>query len=216
MQPSAYPAGRRGNVLLRAFRACALVLSVNRPRIIDCGSNVGLSLLWFKRQYPESRILAFELDPQAFAMLQCNVAQFGWSDVELRNQAVLDKAGTVDFYVDPQQPASVLSSVHPGCGLRAVRPVEAVQLSQFLTEEVDLLKLDIEGAEHAGKLARVREIILEYHHNLQSSEEDRLSHTLRLLEGHGFGYELSSYLARPFAPRRFSCVMLYAYRKSVC
>lgn len=33
----------------------------SRPRIVDCGSNASLSPLWFKRQYPESRILAFEL-----------------------------------------------------------------------------------------------------------------------------------------------------------
>lgn len=302
VQQSAYPAGRRGSLLRRAFRAGVLLVSVanralfileqfpvgvrgeilrsflrlqwhhflrklnpsrqysverlfgrpfatadhlslvgmfdcmflereyefrarhGRPRIVDCGSNVGLSLLWFKRQYPESRILAFEPDLAAFAMLQRNAAQFGWQDVELHNQAVLDKAGTVDFYVDPQQPASVLSSVHPGCGLRTVRPVEAVPLSSFITEQVDLLKLDIEGAEHAvleelaqaGKLPLVREIILEYHHHLQGGEEDRFSHMLRLLEDHGFGYELSSYPARPFQPRRFSCVMVYAYRKSAC
>jgi len=34
--------------------------TTDRPRIIDCGSNVGLSLLSFKRRYPRSRIVELE------------------------------------------------------------------------------------------------------------------------------------------------------------
>ena len=33
------------------------------PRIIDCGSNIGMSVLYFKHVYPEARIVGFEPDP---------------------------------------------------------------------------------------------------------------------------------------------------------
>src|SRR5688572_8635835 len=33
------------------------------PQIIDCGANIGLSVIYFKRLFPAARITAFEADP---------------------------------------------------------------------------------------------------------------------------------------------------------
>src|ERR1700693_4874079 len=38
------------------------------PLIIDCGSNIGMSILYFKRRYPKARIIGFEPDPATFDM----------------------------------------------------------------------------------------------------------------------------------------------------
>src|SRR5688572_20822569 len=35
----------------------------NAPKIIDCGANIGLSVIYFKRLYPAAKIVAFEADP---------------------------------------------------------------------------------------------------------------------------------------------------------
>jgi hypothetical protein len=40
------------------------------PLIIDCGSNIGMSILNFKTQYPKSRIIAFEPDNSNFEILK--------------------------------------------------------------------------------------------------------------------------------------------------
>src|SRR5690349_14366069 len=32
------------------------------PRIIDCGANIGLSVIFFKRTFPSAKIIAFEPD----------------------------------------------------------------------------------------------------------------------------------------------------------
>jgi hypothetical protein len=40
--------------------------SSSYPFIIDCGSNIGLSIIYFKRQYPNARIIGFEPDPMIF------------------------------------------------------------------------------------------------------------------------------------------------------
>ncbi|HKZ65867.1 MAG TPA: hypothetical protein VJ111_05915, partial [Chitinophagaceae bacterium] len=43
--------------------------SKKNPYIIDCGSNIGMSILYFKSLYPEARILGFEADPYIFSFL---------------------------------------------------------------------------------------------------------------------------------------------------
>ena len=67
------------------------------PRIIDCGANIGLSVIYFKRLHPESRITAFEPDPQIFSVLKDNIRQCGYADVELVNKAVWTEAATLEF-----------------------------------------------------------------------------------------------------------------------
>ena len=44
------------------------------PTIIDCGSNIGLGLLRFKEQYPQSDIHAFEADDLICNILNKNIA----------------------------------------------------------------------------------------------------------------------------------------------
>jgi hypothetical protein len=98
--------------------------------------------------------------------------------------------------------------------------VEAVRLSEFVREEVDFLKMDIEGAEaevleelaEADKLRLVREMVIEYHHHIDPGE-DHLGATLRLLEQNGFGYEIAAYPERPMRRERFLDLLVYAYRK---
>jgi len=36
------------------------------PVIIDCGSNYGVSILWFKKNYPDAKIVGVEADPAVF------------------------------------------------------------------------------------------------------------------------------------------------------
>jgi len=42
-------------------------------RIIDCGSNIGLSLLFFKAVYPNSQVMAFEPEPNCFKVASENL-----------------------------------------------------------------------------------------------------------------------------------------------
>jgi len=47
------------------------------PLIIDAGANIGLSLIYFKRLYPQARIIAYEPDNSIFKLLESNVRM--WS-----------------------------------------------------------------------------------------------------------------------------------------
>ena len=60
------------------------------PEIIDCGSNIGISILNFKKIFPTSIIKAFEPDPVTFSILEKNIRENNLSNVSLYNYALSD------------------------------------------------------------------------------------------------------------------------------
>jgi FkbM family methyltransferase len=143
----------------------------SEPRILDCGANLGLASLSFKRLHPRARITAFEADPALAAMARDNLKTNGAADVEVVHAAVWTHDGTLDFHcegADSGAIAGLAGEGQPGSG--PVRTVPCVRLRDLLEREpVDLLKLDIEGAEApvladcAGALGQVRALIAEIH-----------------------------------------------------
>lgn len=172
---------------LHAFRS-----TKPAPRIIDCGANVGIVTLYYKRTFPSSRVTAFEADPDIARMLALNVSENKLSQVDVVAAAVWIENGDVTFAKEGADSGSVATEYHGGASPRV--PVPAIRLRDFLAREdqVDLLKLDIEGAEHRvladaePELHRVRAIAMELHefdgHNRRSPA------TLGLLERNGFRY----------------------------
>ena len=111
---------------------------------------------------------------------------------------------------------STLRERHGGPGV----DVPARRLSEFISSEVDLLKVDIEGAEEivmtelasSGMLSRVKRLHLEYHHHIEDSA-DKLSQMLKLIEENGFGYQLRTDATPWPAERTFQDISIYCYRK---
>jgi len=196
------------------------VAGVARPLIFDCGSNIGLALLYFKRLYPEARVVAFEPSATTFEVLARNVVVNGLQDVELHNVALHEAAGELRFYEDPAQPGSGKNSLRTERTGGRPSIVNARPLSEFVCERVDFLKMDIEGAEEgvlaelaqSGKLKLVQQMVIEYHHHI-NPREDRLSRLLGLLEDNGFGYQLRVPPVQPFSRESFQDLLIYAYQK---
>ncbi len=176
------------------------------PRILDCGANVGLSSLYFKRMYPNARITAFEADPAIAAVLSGNLTRNGFGDVEVVSAAVWTRGGSLAFRSEGSDSGGV-EEVSPGLVGRSVK-VPAVRLRDLLEREsVDLLKLDIEGAEEAvlsdcePVLGNVSALVMELH-------EFRRAHrstpaVLELLSRAGFTYALDDLAPNPDrAPKR--------------
>jgi len=135
------------------------------PRVIvDLGSNVGASLIYFRLCYPYARLIGVEADPVTFKRLQRNVAQF--HGIEVVNAAVARESGMMPFL--RYSGSSWANSLIPlwertGQGHIAGRP-----LRRYGLMSVDLLKMDIEGAEwqvlpNFRQLDKVRTIIGEIH-----------------------------------------------------
>jgi len=86
-----------------------------------------------------------------------------------------------------------------GPGARRI-VVEGAVLSSYIGErQIDLLKMDIEGAEEqvlretaiAGVLRNVREIAVEYHHNLEEGSS-RFASFLQLFQDAGYHYQIDA------------------------
>ncbi len=192
------------------------------PTIVDCGSNIGLAVLYFKRRFPRATVLAFEPDPTTFDVLTANVRENDLRGVRLLNQAVYDGREELELYGDQGTPGSPQASTRSERIGGATTRVPATRLSDHISGAVDFLKLDVEGAERvviedlerAGKLASIKRMAIEYHHHLDL-DEDALAAMLSALERGGFGYQLEARLDRApgLRTRHFQNVLVYAYRK---
>jgi len=174
-----------------------------RPVVFDCGANIGVATLFFKWVYPEAEIHAFEPDPATFAALSENVARNRLSNVHLYNVALADSPGRLDLFVPTGSKGSVLTSMCGGrlAGLEVTRvEVQAVMLSTCIGRRpVDFLKMDVEGVEEsvlselagADALCFVREMAVEYHHNI-AQEVSRLDSFLHVLTRNGYRYQVDA------------------------
>jgi FkbM family methyltransferase len=190
------------------------------PVIIDCGSNIGMAIVYFKGLYPLCQVLAFEPDPVSFRVLEENVRLNGFENVALVNRALHHSKGSIQFYSDPRHPGSLVQSIwRENMKYADVRQVETALLSDYIDGAIDFLKMDIEGAEEGvmqslvknDKLRLVREMVIEYHHHLTAGN-DRLGVFLSMLEEAGFAYQIKTWLTPPFQKGEFQSVLVYAYR----
>lgn len=179
------------------------------PVIIDAGSNIGIGTIFFKLLYPQAKIWCFESDPNSFALLKKNVLQNCLRDVTLINAALASKPGIIEFYgqIDSKTPYSCGNSIIQSWGeQRSIYDPEylqqntikvtAVQLSNYINEEIDFLKLDIEGAERqvleelGDKLNLVKEIFMEIHCSQDPKFLNHLSSILAILKKYSFHFDI--------------------------
>ena len=50
------------------------------PRILDCGANIGLASIYFRRRYPRAKLTAFEADPRLASICRRNLAVHASAD----------------------------------------------------------------------------------------------------------------------------------------
>jgi FkbM family methyltransferase len=192
----------------------------NKPKIIDCGANIGLSIIYFKYLYPEARITGFEPDPDIFEMLKRNLQSCDHADINLYNCAVWSKNTTLSFQPD----GSVGGRVVNDSSKKSVIKVEAVRLRDFLDEPLDFLKIDIEGSEYqvlrdcGDRLNNIQNLFVEYHGGVHDSHD--LHDVLRIISSAGFRYHIKESwpINHPFIKdtRRstyYSLLNIFAYRR---
>jgi FkbM family methyltransferase len=195
------------------------------PLILDCGANIGLATIYFKWLYPDSEIHAFEPDLDTFNLLKKNIELNNYQNVYLYNAAVSDFNGTLDFYIDKSRPGSlVMSTIYDRLPKDKIE-VDSISLSDFINGKlngrtVDLLKMDIEGAEHTvlnkiiqcNQLNRFNEVILEYHHNI-GNEDSKLGNLLAEFEKSGFKYQIEAENLNLYQKNQFQDLLIYFYKK---
>lgn len=170
-------------------------------RVLDCGANIGLSVIYLKELYPDARITAFEPDEKNFELLSKNVAARSYKNIELRKEAIWIANTEIEFSED----ASMSSRIEES-GVTGVRKVKAIRLKDLLTDKVDFLKIDIEGAEFKvlsdieEKLDVINNMFIEYHGLYNQQEE--LTQIFQILTRAGFNYyikEAQAIYEHPFS-----------------
>lgn len=142
--------------------------ALHPPRfILDLGAHVGTAVAFFKLRYPDAVIHAVEPDPDTFARLRANVDQF--AGVTLTQAAIAGARGTAFLHTGAGSLASTLRPLATAPRAVAVQTVTIDELLDRLGwDHVDVMKLDIEGAEYEAlaacrSLERVRIVIGEMH-----------------------------------------------------
>jgi FkbM family methyltransferase len=175
------------------------------PRILDCGANIGLATLYFKRQLPGARVTAYEADPELCKVLSENLRVNHAEDVNVVNAALWTSDGQVVFRCDGADSGKI--EALPAAAIDGtLQTVPSIRLRDVLTAEgvVDLLKLDIEGAEDAvladcePVLDRVNAIILDLHEfDPGTRQAPRILDRLTRL---GFTYAAAELVSQPWRP----------------
>lgn len=138
--------GRDHGVLIERFYQ-KILTSGKRPLIIDCGANIGASVIWFTARYPEAHVLAVEPAPDNFSLLERNCTGL---DVDLRKAGI----GATD---------GISHLADAGWGTMAYRTVETEQgpeiamvtMASLLASKPEdrfvpfILKIDVEGGEES-------------------------------------------------------------------
>lgn len=152
------------------------------PIIIDCGSNIGISILYFKNKYPHAKILAFEPHKHNVEILKENISSNNLNDVVIVDKAVSHlSCDSCDFWGDFSENGDTLGGTinkeYSNQSNLVKSKVNSVCLSEYITEEIDLLKLDVEGVEDSvlleieHKLYLVDRIHIEVHFKKFSTKE---------------------------------------------
>ncbi|MBS1799895.1 MAG: FkbM family methyltransferase [Acidobacteria bacterium] len=154
---------------------CAMINSLykdtlasgRQPLILDCGSNIGASVLWFASRYPKAHIVAVEPAPDNFDLLRQNCAHL---DVDLRQAGVAAGDGFARL-TDPGEGSLAYRTVPAGpeSGLATFSLATLLGSKPSSKYAPFLLKLDIEGAEKplfdgdCSAIAQFPVIIMEPH-----------------------------------------------------
>jgi len=190
-------------------------------RIIDAGANMGMAMLFFKLVAPDCHVTCFEPDAGNCDLIKANVRDNGLRDVTVCHAALSDSDGTVTMHAnaaligDTAQSLSRTFRESLADAPREIRTYEvpALSLKPFLDDPVDILKLDVEGAEGrvigslGDSLRDVACVLMEYHY---LRDGNGLQDIIGELEAAGHDFRLEA--PDGLVSREGYTAMLFAHR----
>ena len=143
--------------------------------ILDCGGNIGCAAVYFANKYPAAQIYSVEPEKNNFRLLEYNT--FLYKNVHPINSALWDKSAFVG--VEKEDDLNELAftvfetTAENPEALRTITVAKLLAASGF--EEIDILKIDIEGAEKEvfaapdvdEWLPKVKVLIIELHDRMK-------------------------------------------------
>lgn len=149
---------------------CTRIISPGMT-VLDVGAHIGyFTRLFAKMVGAQGKVYAFEPHPENVRLLRGNVSPF--SNVVILNKAVSDKKGIGNLFVSPSTKSSSHSLFRQQHTITSAR-IEVVTLDEFWEEigrpQIDLIKMDIEGAE-PNALKGARGLFCQHEHIILITE----------------------------------------------
>jgi FkbM family methyltransferase len=159
----------------------------SRPTVIDCGANKGEFSSYVSKEF-NAISYGFEPDPRLFSNL---IEQDGISYYQL---AVGSRDGTVRLNLGNENCSSIK---YTESSSQEFVNVKIISLENFCNEmkigPIDLLKVDIEGAEldlfenfSDEYLKTIRQITIEFHDHLNKGDIPRIKSIIKKMKENGF------------------------------
>ena len=157
--------------------------------IVDAGAHIGMASISFALKYPAARIIAIEPEPSNFAALVRNTAPYKM--VTPIQAALWSQDGEVTLGPSNAHPKGALQIVPNGS-----QKVRAITMETAMREggldSIDLLKVDIEGAEievfeACPWIANVQVIAIELHDRVRPGCTTAVQHAAKDLSCHPAG-----------------------------
>jgi FkbM family methyltransferase len=171
-----------------AYHIAPSLLPADNVRVVvDCGANIGITLLFLAARYPYATILSIEPHPENFALLKANVAQVS-RILPIRACVTGTAQSAVRFTADQVAWGNHIATESHGVLVPAITIDKLCEQNGI--EKIDLLKLDIESAEeqvleNGTFLGRTEHIIIELHgdYGFQCFQRDIAPYGLVAQEG---------------------------------
>lgn len=165
---------------------------------IDVGANIGVySILASNRVGAEGRVFSFEIDQRPLKCLRKSVTKYGYSNIEIIEQAACDQDGIVHFEPNREHGHNSITTRS-----QRTRSVEACRLDTWAEKKdiqrVDWIKIDVEGAE---------KLVIEGAMELINKHKPRLLCECTDSGSASFGYKPDELISK-FAQLGYSCTWL--------
>lgn len=142
--------------------------------IVDCGANIGLAAVYFKNKFPAARIISVEPEQSNFDLLKKNTATY--SNVECLKAGIWKRDSFLE--VKPGPTKANWDFVVNEVTVESANTIKGVSIQGIMNtynlSEIDLLKIDIEGAEkelfesnYEGWIPKTKVIVIELHDRMK-------------------------------------------------
>lgn len=167
--------------------------------VFDIGGGIGEFGLFAARAEPGTQVYAFEPFPEAFALMWENMRLNDVTNAQLHEMALGAESGTSTLDLSSGDPVRFQTQAAADLATTQHLEVTLVSLGDALNltgvDEVDLLKLDCEGAEYdilfnsvRSVLERIHRIVMEFHDDVTD-----YSHTDLVRFLNDAGYEVETF-----------------------
>ena len=115
---------------------------------IDAGANIGLSTIYMKNLFPGAHVFSIEPEFSNVEMLRLNTN--GYANVTIIHKALSEDSSGL-FLFDPGKGSDAFQTSRQFSGINEPVKIESISIvdlmDQYKLEQLDFIKIDIEGAE---------------------------------------------------------------------